>query len=225
MKRTYSLPVDAMLLLGPTGSGKSPLGDHLALSGLLHRTCHHFDFGAELRSIDARTGSHEVFSPDELAFINGVLDRGLLLENEHFPLAAKILTAYLDRSSFSSSDMLLLNGIPRHSGQARDMAPLASIRALIVLECSPDSVLARLRTNVGGDRAQRSDDQVFLVKQKLKIFQERTSPLIRHFETSGRTIYRITVTEHTSPAESYCRLLSLASANPPVALVAEPPQR
>jgi adenylate kinase family enzyme len=106
----------------------------------------------------------------------------------------------------------------------RDIASLASIHALIVLECSPASVFSRLSTNVGGDRAERSDDDLMLVEQKLKIFQERTSPLVRHFETSGRTIYRITVTQHTTAADSYRQLLFLASANPPVALIAEPPQ-
>ncbi|MCX7427258.1 MAG: hypothetical protein NTW96_16720 [Planctomycetia bacterium] len=42
---------DAMLLLGPTGSGKTPLGDLLERRGLGGRRCVHFDFGAHLRRI------------------------------------------------------------------------------------------------------------------------------------------------------------------------------
>jgi len=37
MKTTYSFPVDAILLLGPTGSGKSPLGDHIARHGFFQK--------------------------------------------------------------------------------------------------------------------------------------------------------------------------------------------
>ena len=43
----------AVLLLGPTGAGKSPLGDWLEARGLWGRPCHHFDFGANLRAIVA----------------------------------------------------------------------------------------------------------------------------------------------------------------------------
>ena len=39
----------AILLLGPTGSGKSPLGDELEANGLNGRRCLHFDFGRRLR--------------------------------------------------------------------------------------------------------------------------------------------------------------------------------
>jgi hypothetical protein len=46
-----SLP--ALLLLGPTGAGKTPLGDWLEAHGLWGRPCHHFDFGANLRAVVA----------------------------------------------------------------------------------------------------------------------------------------------------------------------------
>ncbi len=41
----------AILLLGPTGSGKTPLGQALEKKGLAGRRCVHFDFGANLREI------------------------------------------------------------------------------------------------------------------------------------------------------------------------------
>jgi adenylate kinase family enzyme len=43
----------AILLLGPTGSGKTPLGQVLEERGLWGHTCMHFDFGANLREIVA----------------------------------------------------------------------------------------------------------------------------------------------------------------------------
>ena len=44
---------EAILLLGPTGSGKTPLGQVLEERGLWGHTSRHFDFGASLREIVA----------------------------------------------------------------------------------------------------------------------------------------------------------------------------
>jgi hypothetical protein len=39
----------AILPLGPTGSGKTPLGDYLEERGLFGRRCVHFDFGEKFK--------------------------------------------------------------------------------------------------------------------------------------------------------------------------------
>ena len=49
-------PSDAILLLGPTAAGKTPLGQLFADRGLWGRPCVHFDFGENLRRI-ADSGS------------------------------------------------------------------------------------------------------------------------------------------------------------------------
>ena len=43
----------AVLLVGPTGCGKSPLGQLLERLGLKGMRCLHFDFGKRLRKINA----------------------------------------------------------------------------------------------------------------------------------------------------------------------------
>lgn len=50
----------AMVLLGPTGSGKTPLGHVFAARGFLNRRCAHFDFGENLRDNGARLVRLEV---------------------------------------------------------------------------------------------------------------------------------------------------------------------
>jgi adenylate kinase len=215
--------VPAMLLLGPTGVGKSPLGDHIARSGLFEKKVFHLDFGAELRSI--ASGTSAVYTSSELEFIQGVLGRGLLLENEHFPLAEKIIALFLDRTGFTGNDILILNGIPRHNGQARDIDRIASIHAVIALGCCSDDVFCRLRENIGGDRTDRIDDHDLLVAEKLTIYSERTEPLIDHYRQTGSTIYRLDITASTTTNEAYRKLLMLAASDPPIAFVAEPPQR
>src|SRR5512142_2512661 len=99
MTKNFSRPVDAVLLIGPTGSGKSPLGDILESRGFLGRRSHHLDFGSELRSVAAGIGASS-YTQDEQDFILGVLERGLLLENEHFVLARKIIGLFLERARF-----------------------------------------------------------------------------------------------------------------------------
>ncbi len=222
---SYTYPIDAMLLLGPTGVGKSPLGDAIEKNGLFGRSCRHLDFGSELRGAVTSKEQSAAYSKEELAFIHGVLEQGLLLENEHFALAEKIISLFLSRVGFSLRSMLVLNGIPRHAGQAKDIAAIARVHALCVLDCSADVVFSRIHSNVGGDRTERIDDSRDLIGKKLAIFRERTAPLIEHYEKLGSSVYRVTVTGTMTPDDAYRSLSSLAALHPPVALVAEPPQR
>ncbi len=221
---TIPTPVDAILLIGPTGSGKSPLGEQVATLGFLGRRSHHLDFGSELRSIASGIGVG-TYSPAELDFILAVLERGALLENEHFVLAEKIIGAFLERSRFRTGDVLILNGIPRHQGQARDIASIATVHALVVLVCSVESVVRRIEENTGGDRTGRVDDERALVDRKLRIYAERTAPLIEYYKLAGSRIYHIEVNERTTTGSAYHRLSTLAAADPPIPFVAEPPQR
>jgi len=224
MTDTFTCPVDAILLIGPTGSGKSPLGDILDSRGFLGRKCHHLDFGSELRSTASGIGASS-YTRDELDFITGVLERGLLLENEHFVLAKKIIQRFLERSRFRSKDVLVLNGIPRHEGQAKDVASIAAVHALMVLDCSVEAVVQRIEDNTGGDRTGRVDDERALIDRKLRIYAERTAPLIEHYKKAGCRIYHLKVNERTTTGSAYHSLSTLAAADPPVSLVAEPPER
>lgn len=217
------MPVDALLLLGPTGVGKSPLGNALERTGFLGKRAHHLDFGAELRSVAAAADSRE-YSDEELVFVTGVLERGLLLENEHFWLARKIILRFLERREFSPGDLLVLNGVPRHTGQADDIARIAQIRAIIMLECSAADVYCRIQENTGGDRTNRTDDERHHIEKKLRVFRERTAPLLHYYEQAGCRIYRLAITSMTTPDEAAHTLSMLSAANPPVTFIAEPPQ-
>lgn len=190
----------AILLLGPTGSGKTPLGDWLERHGLGGRHCHHFDFGANLRAI-ASDAMAEGFTPDELSFIRDVLERGALLENETFHFAAKILRAFLARRRPQADDWLVLNGLPRHSGQAEALRPLLDVLAVVSLECSPAVVRERIRLDAGGDRAGRADDHGALLEKKLAVYAERTRALLGHYRRRGVAVVVMAVGVHTQPAE------------------------
>ncbi len=199
--------IDSVLLIGPTGAGKTPLGEYLGKNGLSRRQCHHLDFGHELRMIAGWDAPETPFTYEDVSFIRGVLNNGLLLEGKHFHIAEKVIRSFLERKGFVSRHLLVLNGIPRHVGQAKDMARIVNIRELIVLDCQAEDVFDRIRGNRGGDRTNRDDDSFEMVRHKLAIFMERTSALIDYYRMQGCRIYPIGVKADSKIEELYSQLL------------------
>ena len=75
----------AMVLLGPTASGKTPLGELLEVRGLGGRRCAHFDFGECLRRVVRQGQSDVAVSAKDVQFLRGVLETGVLLEDKDEP--------------------------------------------------------------------------------------------------------------------------------------------
>jgi adenylate kinase len=205
------------LLLGPTGSGKTPLGDGLERTGLRGRRCHHFDFGANLRAavagrmadlksqisnLKSPSGQADLpFAPEEIRFLRRVLEQGALLEDQQFPLAARILDAFLARRSVQANDWLILNGLPRHAAQAAAVDRKVKVIGVIQLDCDAATVAGRLQRDSGGDRARRADDTDALVARKLAIYAERTLPLLHYYRSQGTSVLNVPVSIETRPAE------------------------
>lgn len=195
--------IRSILLLGPTGAGKSPLGDQIQKKGLRGIRCFHFDFGHELRNIAGLNLSPEGFQKKDLSFIRDVLDRGLLLENEHFYIARKMVHYFMRRNNFREEDVLILNGLPRHTDQAKDMAGIVEVRGLVVLECGPEEVYSRIEKNTGADRTGRTDDGMAMIRKKLDIFNARTAPLIEHYSNMGCDVLKVRITATLTPEVAY----------------------
>ena len=193
----------AVLLLGPTSSGKTPLGDLIAERGLWGARCVHFDFGANLRRLVERDVPDELVSRADLDFLRDVLQSGALLEDEHFPLAERILRSFLRQSGADAHTLVVLNGLPRHVGQAEAAGAIVGVVAVIHLRCSTEVILERIRSNVGGDRTRRVDDDEPSVRRKLALFRERTAPLVDHYRASGARIETVDVTATTTPSDAW----------------------
>lgn len=198
---------DAILILGPTGSGKTPLGEYLQRHSLWGRACHHFDFGDNLRSVAARKGANG-FSDDQLLYIRKVLQEGALLEKETFHIAVKILETFVCKTNVEPNDLLVLNGLPRHAQQAEDLEGRIRVIAVVQLECDATTVLERLRRNTGRDRADRVDDDETLVARKLHIYHERTQPLMEHYRARQIPILKIAVTPEMDASQMAGVLMS-----------------
>jgi adenylate kinase family enzyme len=198
--------VKSILLLGATGTGKTPLGDCLAERGLWGRRCAHFDFGASLRAVDSGEIDGVGLSDREREVVSDVLHRGVLLENEQFGIAEKILRRFLADRGVRDGDVVVLNGLPRHVDQALDVDRILDVCGVVFLSCEPETVMRRIRSNAGGDRAARVDDDVESVRRRLADFDARTRPLLDQYRAKGVRIEIVTVDETTQPEDIRAQL-------------------
>lgn len=189
----------AILIVGPTGAGKTPLGGWLQAHGLWRRRCHHFDFGARLRDVAAGQGNG--FTAEEMLFIRNLIEKGALLENETFHFALRILVQFVACREVQPEDLLVMNGLPRHTGQAEAITGFLQFVAIIHLQCGAEIVWERLQRDAGGDRTNRTDDTVELVEQKLAVFTERTRPLLSWYQQLGVPLIRVAVGAQTRPSD------------------------
>jgi len=193
----------AALLLGPTGAGKTPLGQLLQQRGLWQTRCLHFDFGDNLREVVRRDRPDDLVGREDIEFLRGVLQSGALLEDEQFPIARRILHSFMQRNNADRQTLILLNGLPRHVGQASAIGADLDVSTVIYLDGSTETVLARLLSNVGGDRTERTDDSPEYVSRKLAIFHERTAPLLQHYRSMGARVVTIEITPTMTPEQMW----------------------
>jgi len=180
--------LDAVLLLGPTGAGKSPLGDHLERVAWRGRRCHHFDFGAHLRAVHEGALHPAGLSDADVAVVSRALETGALLEDSEFPIAVAILSDFMGRRVVAAEDLVVLNGLPRHVGQADGVECLLSITEVLHLDAEPATLLERIRRNAGGDRGGRGDDEAEAVVRRVERYRTRTRPLLARYADRVRTV-------------------------------------
>lgn len=208
----------AILLIGPTGSGKTPFGGYLNSKKLFNKDCYHFDFGARLRGIEqlfdrqdqaALKNKFSLLGDKELDIINHSLKSGTLLEDDQFYIAEEILLSFIAERGITQDDLLIMNGLPRHIGQAVKIDRLVDITGIIYLNCTDEVVFERIIRDSGGDRAGRNDDSKEEVSRKLAIFRERTLKLIKHYKEKGVKVYDINISGDTQPEDIYTEIVSL----------------
>jgi adenylate kinase family enzyme len=183
----------AILILGPTASGKTPLGDELQRTGWQGRRCVHIDFGTEMRRILELDPPPPGFAPAELKTISTVLTEGRLLTDREFPLVEKIFALVAEEVSLAPDDLVIMNGVPRHAGQVRDIVALVEVVGVVVLEAEPAVIEERIRRDTGGDRAGRIDDLPEQVRARLARYEQWTRPLIEHYRRTGIPVTQVQV--------------------------------
>ncbi len=206
--------LDGLLLLGPTGSGKTPLGEVLEQRGRRGRRCIHFDFGENLRRLARRAAPNAIVTRDDILFVRHILRTGALLEDKDFPLAERVLRSYLANHDTSDRPLVVLNGLPRHAGQAMAIEHVIDVQEIVQLDCEPEVVYQRVQSNSGGDRGERVDDDRAAVRKKLAIYADRTAPLVEFYRQRGAKITTVPVTLHTTAIDAWQTIESLPRERP-----------
>jgi adenylate kinase len=157
-----------LVLLGPPNAGKGTQA--VAIAERLHIP--RISTGDMLRD--------EVVSKSELGMrVEGIMARGELVEDE--TMAAVV------RSRLGQPDArggFLLDGYPRTVPQAETLKAILSemgesLKAVLLLEV-PDDELVR-RALLRG----REDDREDVLRERLRVYREKTSPLVGYFGERG----------------------------------------
>ena len=199
-----SFPIRALLLLGPTGAGKTPLGWELEKRRLFGKKIHHFDFGENLRKV---AQGLIPFEEEDRKLIMDILKEGRLLKPEEFYLAEHLLNSFLTQVSFKKEDLLLLNGLPRNLYQAEKLSNFIEMEGVIYLKIDERTLFLRLKTDPAMDRKERTDDLEELVFKKLKWFREENLPLLEYYSAKGVKIIELSVSEKDTGESLYEKLI------------------
>lgn len=195
----------ALLLLGPTGSGKSPAGRALAL-----RTgWYHLDFGARLREIaEGPAPATMNLAAGEHAFIAHLVETSALFPDDALPLVVRVVECALEAAG--SVPRVVLNGVPRTRAQAAGLAALVDVDRVAVLDAAPDAVAARIAARYAGltsDDAGRADDTLVQVARRLALFESETRPLVGFYRALGARVDVVPVGARTEADEIVRALL------------------
>ena len=179
-----------LVLLGPPGAGKGTQATHLQRSWGIP----HISTGAMLREAVSRK------TPLGLE-VEAIMASGGLIDDR---LITGIVRERLRETDCRSG--FLLDGFPRTVPQARALDRLIVGRApLVILEiaCPDEDIIRRLASRVvcsecgtnaqeegefatchdcGGPLVQRKDDEESVVRNRLRVYHEQTSPLIDYYK-------------------------------------------
>lgn len=197
---------EAILLIGATGSGKTPLGEVCEQKGLWGRRCIHFDFGEQLRRVAGNSAGGSFLSGKDISTVTRSLKTGKLLEKEDFHIAVEIFENFIKDKGAKTDVLLVMNGLPRHRSQAEDVGTIVNVKMLVYLDCAPEVIRQRIAQNSGGDRTGRMDDSLPEIELKLRLFGERTMPLIDYYQSRGVRVEQIPVTVESTAEIIHRRL-------------------
>ncbi len=164
----------SILLFGAPGAGKGTQGKILGkIPGFFHLAC-----GDVFRSLDMTSDLGKQFLnfssrgelvPDELTI-------QMWRQNMH---AQTVLSLYKPKQ-----DLLVLDGIPRNVGQARELENSLDVFKVIHLRCNDENaMMQRMRKRaLKENRMDDADDKV--IRHRFEVYHEETLPVLEFYPKS-----------------------------------------
>jgi adenylate kinase len=179
------------IIFGPPGSGKgtytSRLKDKLGVDVIAMG-----DIFREIMKTDTPLGKK----------VKGYVEKGLLVPDE---VVLEVLKEHI--AKISSKKGFILDGYPRTLDQAKALEKIAKIGVIIQLTVPEWIIIERLSTRrickncgeiynirylkpkkdgicdkCGGPLYQRSDDTADVIKERIKVYERQTEPILQHYK-------------------------------------------
>ena len=205
-----------LLLLGPPGAGKGTQSERLA---------ERYDI-EHVSTGDALRANKDVETPHGTP--REYMDAGELVPD---PVVDEIVAEAL-----SNADGFVLDGYPRNMSQAEKLDEATPLDAVVLLEVGEEQLLRRLTgrrvcpdcdatyhvefeppesdgvcDDCGAALVQRDDDEPEAVRERLRVYEENTVPVVDHYREADRLV---TVDAEGSPEEVFERLVAAVSESP-----------
>lgn len=166
--------IHAILLLGAPGTGKGTQGAILGqVPGFVHQSS-----GDIFRSMDPNSEIGKLF--------RSFSEKGELVPDD---VTIRIWKQDVDRRIAAgtfrpTSDLLVLDGIPRTPSQAKLMNELLKVHSVIHLSCKDEEALVeRLRKRA--QKQNRPDDaKPDVIRRRLEVYREETRPVLECYDKS-----------------------------------------
>ncbi|MFZ3584480.1 adenylate kinase [Loktanella sp. DJP18] len=167
-------------LFGPPGAGKGTQGAKLSTRFLIP----HLSTGDMLREI--ATGDTDLGRT-----IAATLARGQFATDE------MVVAMISNRISHPDcKDGFILDGFPRTVPQAIALDTMLanrglSLTAALMLDVADAILVSRIAARAAGSASARTDDKPLVLVERLRIYREKTAPVIAHYAAAGvlQTIY------------------------------------
>ncbi len=161
----------ALLLFGAPGSGKGTQGKILGtIPGFYHCAC-----GDVFRAVDVRSELGK-------AFLHYSSKGQLVPDDVSIGLWSAQIDAMVQSGRFKPDiDFLVLDGIPRNTGQAKILGGTLDVRRVFHLECQDKAkVYERLkRRALKENRLDDINDEV--IERRLRVYEEETKPVLEFY--------------------------------------------
>lgn len=183
-----------ILVLGAPGAGKGTQSSRLADEyGITHITTG--DVLRENRDMETEYGTPREY-----------MEAGELVPD---PVVNEIVSVAID-----DADGFVLDGYPRNLDQVEFLSTVTTLDVVLYLDVSEDELVQRLTgrrvcaecgrnyhveydppsepgvcDECGGELIQRDDDTPATVKERIRVFQENTEPVIQYYDEEGSLVH------------------------------------